>query len=78
MHVEYADIWAYPDRIEVWQQGVVTEVLPVEHPQDEGWAEFVTAKVVPAVRGRGWATNSWHRPRNNDELLATTFAWRDR
>lgn len=74
--VEYVDIWVYEDRIEVRHSGKVTETVMVEHPADEGWGEFVVAKVTPAVHKLGYRHNGWHRPRNNDELLATTFAWR--
>jgi hypothetical protein len=78
MTTEYADIWVYPDRIEVRQKGIVTETVAIDHPDTEAWGDLVTARVVPVVRERHWHMNTWHRPRNNDAVLATTFAWRDR
>ena len=45
--IEYADIWVFPDRIEVRRSGKVVETVPVEHPASEGWGEFVMARVGP-------------------------------
>ena len=39
-------------------------------------ADATASKVLPAVESRGWQHHDWHRPRNNSELLASTFAWR--
>lgn len=77
MTAEYADIWVCPDRIEVHQKGRVTKTVTIEHPDSEGWGELLLAKVAPAVRELGWHHHAWHRPRNNDAVLATTFAWRN-
>lgn len=73
----YADLWVYPDRVEVRQHGEVIEQIPVNQKDGEGWATFVLTRVVPQVEQSGWQHHGqWHRPRDNDELLATTFAWR--
>jgi hypothetical protein len=77
MTTEYADIWVYPDQIEVRQKDRVTATVAIEHPPDEGWGDLLVLRVVPLVRKLGWRHNNWHRPRNNNAVLATTFAWRD-
>ena len=78
MTIEYADIWVYPDRIEVRQGGRVIESVEIAQQPDEAWRDLVLAQVVPAVAKLGYKHNDWHRPRNNGTVLATTFAWRDR
>lgn len=76
--VEYADIWVYPDHIEVLQQGRVTETIPIRVTLGESWRRAIDRQVVGQLRSRHWVPVSWHRPRANDAVLATTFAWRDR
>lgn len=78
MITEYADIWVYPNRIEVRQGGRVIESVEIEPQPNEAWRDLVLARVAPAVETMGYRHNGWHRPRNNDAVLATTFAWRDR
>ena len=77
MNIDYADVWAYPDRIEIRKRGEVVESIPVDHPEDEAWHDFVAHKAAPVIHQKGYRCDSWHRPRDNAELLATTFAWRE-
>lgn len=45
-------------------------------PPGQQWHHWVEGKARPALAAAGWRLDTWHRPRNNPDVLATAFVWR--
>lgn len=65
-----------PGKIVIWIRHEPKYTVVVHPEEGISWQEYIDKVATPALAAEGWHLNAWHRPRQNDQVIATAVVWR--
>ena len=79
MYLETGDAFVYakdPGTVVIWPKCGKRYAMTVCVREGMMWRVYMAELVTPVLNALGWQLNNWHRPRGNQDVLATAFIWR--